>query len=171
MGNCSHCKTFVLFGGVQLQGLRYCSESCAQLGQLARVAQTLPDREIRKHVWDTYKGDCPCCGGAGPVDVRMSYRGFSALFSTRWTTHSQLACRSCGVKAQLLSLLFCLLLGWWGFPWGLLVTPVQIIRNLVGLLVGDSGTPSDTLDRIVRLRMAERQAAVPPAPSTLPKAS
>jgi hypothetical protein len=172
VANCNQCNTFMLFGGVERDGQRFCSENCAQLGQLTALAQGIPERDIRAAVWQTYKGECPCCNGPGPVDVRLSYRVFSALVVTRWSTHPKVACRSCGIKAQLLSILFCAVLGWWGFPWGILATPVQILRNLFGMLSGDSGTPSDNLDRMLRLHLAARMAEVPPAPElAVPKAS
>jgi hypothetical protein len=61
------------------------------------------------------------------------------------------------VKSQLLSLLGCLVLGWWGFPWGLLVTPVQVVRNIAGMVSGpDPGRPSERLETIVRGVIAEQ---------------
>jgi hypothetical protein len=49
-----------------------------------------------------------------------------------------------------------LFLGWWGFPWGLILTPVQIGRNLFGLVRSPSSfAPSAQLERIVRLTIAE----------------
>ena len=63
--------------------------------------------------------------------------------------------RSCGIKAQLGSALFSLFLGWWGFPWGFVMTPIQIVRNLVGLAKGpDPAQPSEQLHRMVRIQMA-----------------
>ena len=93
---------------------------------------------------------------------------------TRWSTHPVLGCRSCGIKSQLLGLVFSLVLGWWGFPWGLLMTPVQVLRNLFALLRPDNGTPSEALDRVVRIRLASELAAISPpevAAPAMPKAS
>jgi hypothetical protein len=45
----------------------------------------------------------------------------------------------------------CLLVGWWGFPWGLIITPVQIGRNLAGMMRSpEDKTPPPALERIVR---------------------
>jgi len=173
MGRCDNCRTVILFGGVSSAGLRFCSQSCAEKAQLAIVGQGFSDREVRKHVWDVYKGACPACGGEGPTDLRMSYRVFSLIFVTRWSTHPVLGCRGCGVRSQLLGLAFSLVLGWWGFPWGLLMTPVQVLRNLFGLFSADDGKPSEALDKVVRIRLATElaaQAAEAPAPA-LHKAS
>src|SRR5688572_20127654 len=174
MARCDNCRTVILFGGVSTSGLRFCSQSCAEQAHLAVAGQSLPDREVRKHVWDVYKGACPCCGGDGPTDIRPSYRVFSLIFMTRWSTHPVLGCRSCGVKSQLLGLAFSLVLGWWGFPWGLLMTPVQVLRNVFALLSGDNGTPSEALDKVVRIRLASELVAISPpevAAPAMPKAS
>jgi hypothetical protein len=46
--------------------------------------------------------------------------------------------------------LFSLFCGWWGFPWGLILTPVQITRNIAGMYKGpDPSKPSDTLRKLV----------------------
>jgi hypothetical protein len=51
-------------------------------------------------------------------------------------------------------------LGWWGFPWGLLVTPVQIARNIVGLFATpDPASPSRALTDLVRRQLAEQMMA------------
>ena len=171
MGRCDNCRTVIFFGGVSSAGLSFCSASCAEKAHLAVVGQTLPEREVRKHVWEVYKAACPCCGGEGPTDLRTSYRVFSLIFMTRWSSHPMVGCRRCGIKSQLLGIGFCLVLGWWGFPWGLLLTPVQVIRNLVGLLSGDDGKPSEGLDKIVRIRLAAQLAAQPPEPAAMPKPS
>ncbi|HWO12099.1 MAG TPA: hypothetical protein VNN80_21540 [Polyangiaceae bacterium] len=148
-----------MFGGVSAEGLRFCSQNCAAQAQLAIVGQTLPEREVRKHVWDVYKGQCPKCGGAGPTDIRTSYRVISVVVLTRWSSHPVLACRGCGIKSQLLDLVVCLLFGWWGFPWGVLLTPVQVVRNLIPLLSSDDGTPTEALDRVVRTHLAAELVA------------
>ena len=62
-----------------------------------------------------------------------------------------------GVKQQTIGLFSSALLGWWGFPWGLIMTPVQIAKNLVGLASPpDSMHPSKTLEKHVRLAIAEQ---------------
>ena len=82
-----------------------------------------------------WQGQCPKCHGPGPVDLYKSFRVHSLVFMTQWKTLPQIACRSCGRKAQLTDALYSLALGWWGFPWGLLMTPVQIGRNIAGALL------------------------------------
>jgi hypothetical protein len=43
--------------------------------------------------------------------------------------------------------------GWWGFPFGLLVTPWQLMKNVSGLM-RSSDHPSGELERIVKLDLA-----------------
>jgi hypothetical protein len=55
---------------------------------------------------------------------------------------------------------FSLLLGWWGIPWGLLVTPVQIARNIGGLMRRrDETGPTKQLEKLVKLSLAQHIAA------------
>jgi hypothetical protein len=50
--------------------------------------------------------------------------------------------------------LFSAVLGWWGFPWGLILTPVQITRNVAGMCAGpDSSKPSDALRKLVLVKI------------------
>jgi hypothetical protein len=60
--------------------------------------------------------------------------------------------------------LFCLLLGWWGFPFGLILTPVQIIRNLWAIFCGpDPRYPSKALRNRVHTTIAMSGASrLPP---------
>ena len=54
-------------------------------------------------------------------------------------------------EAQLGGVVYSLLLGWWGVPWGLVMTPVQVWRNLAGLrLEAERAHPSPLLETLVR---------------------
>jgi hypothetical protein len=81
------------------------------------------------------------------------------LILTQWKNTPQVSCKACGVKSQLGNAGFSLLLGWWGFPWGLIITPVQIVRNIVGMFRGASANgPSASLERTVGLALAAEVA-------------
>jgi hypothetical protein len=72
----------------------------------------------------------------------------------------QVSCKQCATKSQIGSIIFCLFLGWWGFPFGLIVTPVQIIRNLIAMIGGaDASTPSQLFEKIIRVQLAARTLA------------
>jgi hypothetical protein len=48
-----------------------------------------------------------------------------------------------------------LFLGWWGFPWGLIMTPIQIGRNLYGMASPpDPSRPSAQFEKVLRMTMA-----------------
>lgn len=57
---------------------------------------------------------------------------------------------------------YCGMLGWWGFPWGFLVTPVQILRNFAGMVAGPSASqPSAQLEKLVKLNLAHQLLTAP----------
>ena len=55
-------------------------------------------------------------------------------------------------------------LGWWGFPWGLLLTPIQVGRNLAGAFQAAPASHSPDFERVVREQLARQamQNAAPP---------
>lgn len=155
MAACDSCGTTILFGGVRDGDRRYCNGRCHEQGVLIQVADRVPAALIQSQVDAVHQGQCPRCGRPGPIDVHLSYRVYSVLVMTSWNSRQHLCCRSCAIKSQLGDVLFCAVLGWWGFPWGLLVTPVQIVRNLVNIgKAPDPSMPSDRLEKIVRVRVA-----------------
>ncbi len=114
---------------------------------------------MKERTRSVYHGACPKCQGPGPVDVHVSYRIWSAVFLTSWKNTPRVSCRTCGVKSQLGDAAFSLVLGWWGVPWGLLITPVQIIRNIVAMVKGSSDDgPSASLERMIGLALAAEVA-------------
>ena len=136
-------------------GHRFCNEECQQGAVLLAVSEQIPDKVMADHVNAVHQGDCPRCGGPGPVDVHTSHTVWSMLVMTSWHSKPQMCCRSCGTKTQLKGALISGVAGWWGFPWGLIMTPVQIGKNLVGIFSGpDSSEPSAELTKIVSLSLA-----------------
>jgi hypothetical protein len=101
---------------------------------------------------------CPTCGGPGPLDIYHSHVACSIVVYTWWKTRTHFCCRQCARKEQAKALAICILTGWWGFPWGLFVTPWQIIRNVSGL-IRSADQPSDELERAVRLNFANYPVA------------
>ena len=154
MAACGACGTTILFGGVKSGDARFCNDKCYARGYFALAAKQLPPDLIRREAQTVYSGMCPKCQGPGPVDVHTSHQVWSLLVLTSWKSTPQIACRRCGVKRQIGDLLFSLFLGWWGFPWGLIMTPVQITRNLAGMLRSSGTGPSPDLERIVGLELA-----------------
>ena len=159
MAKCSYCGTSIIFGGRRQGELRFCNENCEGAGILLSVSQQIPNDLIQPKVWEVHQGNCPRCNGRGPVDVHTSYLVWSALLLTSWKSRPHVCCRPCGVKSQPGDAAFSLVLGWWGFPWGFIFTPIQICRNLIGAARSvDPTKPSPELERLVRLSIASQVA-------------
>ena len=159
MAKCDQCGTTILFGGVREGGYLFCKEKCRDQAVFLRAATELPDEFVAEHARGVHAGTCFRCGGRGPVDVHTTHTVWSALVMTQWKSTPVVCCTSCGTKLKLRAIATSGLFGWWGFPWGLLVTPVQIIRNAGGLFkTADRDLPSADLLQMVRRDLAEQLA-------------
>jgi hypothetical protein len=162
MATCETCGTTILFGGVKRDGLRYCNATCASRSAVASAAGRIPEAEVEKQARAIHQGNCPKCQGPGPVDVHAAHNVYSFLVMTRWSSKPEMSCRGCARKRQLGAAALSMLTGWWGFPWGLIITPIQVGKN-VGAILGMSGpdpsTPSPSLRKAVLLTMAAQQDA------------
>lgn len=157
MASCAYCNTSILFGGKKQGDLRFCNAQCQQRGVLANVAQQIPAATVQYHVAQVHRGNCPRCQGEGPVDVHTSHRVWSALLMTSWSSRPVICCQRCGTRRKLGDMAFSALLGWWGLPWGVLITPLQVGKNLVGFFRSpDPFTPSPALEKMLRLQLAAR---------------
>lgn len=157
MARCAYCGTIVLFGGVKDEsGARYCKQECADGGALVELSDQIPEDLVRETVRETFQGPCPICEGEGPVDVAHAYKVWSAVFMTSWSTDVHVCCRSCARKRQAWRLVTCLVVGWWGIPWGLIMTPVQMGRNVTAMARPYPTEPSADLERIVRVALANQ---------------
>ncbi len=155
MAACGYCGTSILFGGTRDGDVRFCNPKCQKKGVVASVAGHVPEAIVREQVMQVFRGLCPKCGGSGPVDVHTSHRVWSALIVTTSSSRPHVVCKPCGARAQLGDAVFSLILGWWGFPWGAIMTPVQLFRNIAGLLrSNEQAAPSLELARLVRLQLA-----------------
>lgn len=154
MAKCSTCGK-IMFGGLRTGSQRFCSGRCQKSGRVLSAAAVVPDDVVESLARHIHSSPCPKCGGPGPIDIYRYHRVWSAVLLTRWSSVSQASCRRCGLKSQAGSLAFSALVGWWGFPWGLIVTPVQIIRNIGAMArPPNSAAPSDALRRLARLQLA-----------------
>ena len=157
MAKCAYCGTTILFGGVRDNDLRFCNQECQQKGHALVLSREIPQDIVYKQVNEIHQGLCPKCQGNGPVDVHTSYRIYSLLLFSSWRSIPNICCRSCGIKSQIGNGIFSFLFGWWGFPWGLLITPAQVVRNIAGILKGpDEISPSEKLENLVRITIAQQ---------------
>lgn len=156
MATCATCGSTILFGGRRDGDRRYCNDRCLESAVLRPVIAGLPEDLVQREVEAVHRGPCPRCGGPGPIDVHVSHRVWSMIFATSWNSRPAVSCRDCGRKRQATDALFCLALGWWGFPWGLIMTPVMVGRNVIALAKRSSPDgPTPDLWTAVRLNMAQ----------------
>lgn len=156
MARCDNCKSLILIGGVRESGYRFCGKKCCDEVYAKVLATKISEKAVRERVDSIFSGVCPQCNEQnGPVDIHNTHSIWSFVLISSWSTKPNISCRSCGVKNQSFSILQCLLLGWWGFPWGFLMTPVQIFKNIGGLFHGANIVgPSDELEDLVRMELA-----------------
>ena len=160
MDKCDYCGSRIFFGGVRQDGRRFCNNKCYQEGYLLPMSNEVPADVVQQQIDTVHQGNCPKCRGRGPVDVHTSYKVYSLIYITRWSSMPQISCQSCGRNKQLLMAGFCLLFGWWGIPSGLILTPVQITRNLMGVFSPpDPRRPSALLEKLIRLHVARQVLA------------
>ena len=168
MAQCDYCHSMILFGGVIDGGLRFCNQTCHSNGLHLLLVDKLPADVVEHHVNLVHQGNCPKCGGPGPVDVHTTHTVWSALVLTSWKSTPEVSCQGCGTKSMLLATASSMILGWWGFPWGLIVTPVQVGRNLYGLASSpDPLTPSPQLQKLIKLHLASQLASGAPSPPSV----
>jgi hypothetical protein len=154
MAQCNYCGTTIIFGGTRDGNFRFCNNKCHTNAYALRLAQNVPADVLDRQAEEVFRGNCPRCRGLGPIDVHKVHRVWSALVLTSWSSGQQVSCRSCATKSQLGALLFCLGLGWWGFPWGLILTPVQITRNIVGMCTRQNPSqPSPELRKLLQVAL------------------
>jgi hypothetical protein len=161
MATCDYCNKNYNFFGVEESGYGFCSANCRDRAKsLLTGLNRLSPQQIDGFIDRACAGPCRQCGQAAPVDLYQSYRVVSMLIITRWATHNHFVCRACARKEQAKSLAYSALLGWWGFPFGFILTPIQIIRNIVALAgASEAGRPSMRLQNLLKLDLARQLAA------------
>jgi hypothetical protein len=129
MATCAHCQAHVGAGDGKWDGpLRFCGSECLNRG--AAGAFAVPSAQLQEAIRKIHQGDCPQCSGPGPVDLHTAYHVWSIILWTQWSRSARLSCDACARSARRKAARRSLALGWWGFPAGIVMTPVQIWRNL-----------------------------------------
>jgi hypothetical protein len=132
---CPSCGLSVLFGGIKHNGVKYCSKKCFDSDSTNRFASEIPDGEVESFAREIYAGSCPACNGDGPIDVFKSYFTYSIILYTNYKTKEHVVCVACARKVQRKDMALSALVGWWGFPFGLIITPIILLMNSVALLL------------------------------------
>jgi hypothetical protein len=169
MAKCDYCGATIIMGGVRTGHQRFCNKNCYQNACVLSVTKNVPRDQLERKVEEVWRGNCPKCRGLGPIDVHKVHEVWSALVLTRWTTKAQVSCQSCATKRQLGGAAFSFVFGWWGFPWGLVLTPVQITRNIIGMSRGpDPSRPSESLKKLILVNLGTQMIANQKAASRPP---
>ncbi len=133
------------------------------IGPLKAVRLDIPEHAVAQHALDIKRGACPRCRRTeSGVEVRESYWVWSAILFTSWQTKRAVCCEKCGRHNNWNALGFSFGLGWWGFPGGILLTPWQIIRNILVLARRRERTePSNALLNVAKASLlAQRQLEI-----------
>src|ERR1041384_8580712 len=133
MGVCDYCGETYRGFATRDGRYRFCGGLCQQRGQVLKILDHIPPAKVDAYVADAASGPCPTCGAAKTIDALPSYWVYSIVLLTRWATRYEVQCRPCARKRQLKDLLYSLGCGWWGIPFGFIITPMQVISNLVAL--------------------------------------
>jgi hypothetical protein len=157
-GRCDYCGSFFRGGTLKRSRYQFCNGSCFESGQVLEALDHVPPAVVDAQIEAVRNQPCPLCRGRGPLAIYHTHRVYSLIVYTSWSTRTHFCCRACARKEQAKALAFCTLAGWWGVPWGVFVTPWQIIRNIGGL-VRDRDRPSKELERVTRLNLAKSLVA------------
>lgn len=158
MAVCDYCGT-TYRGGAAVHGkLRFCTHQCRDRGQILELLNAFSPSTVDEQIRKASLGPCPECGALANIDVHMSHKVYSALLWTSWKTLSHVCCQSCGRRHQMKAIAYSGSLGWWGVPFGLIITPYQLIRNIAGMM-RRADRPSPDFTRMMRLNLAKRLAA------------
>ncbi len=169
MAKCAHCGATILFGGTPYGNAVFCNDKCLHQGVYAREAQHVPEEMVDDLVRQIHEGECPVCGGPGPIDFHFSHRVMSFLVVTQYQTNPRISCRGCGSSAKIKDFFVTTFVGWWGIPFGVILTPIYMIRNLFGLAAPSSLEPSEHLREHAKLILAHHLLTQPAEEKTLPE--
>jgi hypothetical protein len=155
---CDCCGKHYTFGALKTGSRAFCSGVCQDRGRVLTALDRLPPLQIETYVEKARGSDCPTCGRPGPVDLRRAHWVWSFIFLTRWGTDPRIECAPCGRIRQAKALCLSLVAGWWVVPFGIFLTPTQVVRNLIAL-AQPNDRPSADFRRTVLFDLADRMSS------------
>jgi hypothetical protein len=167
VARCATCKNIILFGGLTEGPYRFCNQRCHSAGVFLKLAEVIPEDIVQQQAATIHGGPCPVCRGQGPIDFHTSTRCMSFVFMTTTQNREHLMCRRCARSKIGEDLLITCLAGWWGFPFGLIFTPIAIGRNIKAMSSGpDPAQPSAALHNAARMFLAREVEAEARSPQS-----
>jgi len=92
------------------------------------------------------KLDCPSCGAThAKLNGTMTSEVISFIILTHYSKKLKVACPDCLDKANNDALTKSAIIGWWGFPWGIIRTIQAIANNLKSKKTNRLETPNNYL--------------------------
>jgi len=157
---CDFCGQQLGWGAVRTNDYEFCSQKCAEQGRIFDVLKTVPKAQLDDYVMRTHMSECSTCKKNKGIDAHPSYEVWSALVITRWTSSYKIQCVECAKSRQRNSLVFSLIAGWWGVPWGIFITPLQVIRNIGALRSAPKvGEPSAKFYKLATTHLAKQMVS------------
>jgi hypothetical protein len=154
---CDHCGKSTFPNGFVDRGQRFCSEACLQTLRSLEATANMPAHEILDHALRIRSGACPKCGRRNGInEARRQYWVWSALVFASWGHDCRIQCRRCAVRGNLECIAACLLLGPWSIK-GIVLTPVQIVRNIGEMMKADAESPSEECLWLTRLQLGRER--------------
>jgi len=152
---CVFCNSLINSGVEDENKYKFCDSTCLYNYKVISTSNLISDDIVEENTKQIHQGHCPICKKQrGSIDVHYSHSIYSLLLYSSWNSKTQISCRFCGLKSQIISSITSFLFGWWGFPWGMIYTPIQLIKNLDGIfLPSESTKPSIQLRNQIKLRL------------------
>ena len=98
--------------------------------------------------------NCPVCGSSQTkLNATITNQVISFIIITHRSKNVVIGCPGCLDKANNVALITSLLLGWWGFPWGIIRTIQAVVDGVQNKKTNHSDQPNNYLKQIVRSKI------------------
>lgn len=145
----------MIYGGVKPESLDAFVQLKSEAENSFKEKIAHPDEKTTVHYTvaeiEDYAGvlaqlPCPICDRTTqPLNATITYTVKSFIAYTQMRKKVIVACPDCLNKKNNQAITLSALLGWWGFPWGLIKTPQYIYNNVKAKKENKGKHPNDTL--------------------------
>ncbi|MRG45454.1 hypothetical protein GFS24_10030 [Chitinophaga sp. SYP-B3965] len=121
--------------------------------------KTYTIQEIDKYCDAIRELDCPICNtSTSKLNATLTAEVVSIIVVTNFTKKIRIGCPGCLDNANTAAAAKSAVLGWWGFPWGIIRTIQAIVINLKNRKSNHMDTPNDYLRSFALSRIGELEA-------------